>query len=94
MLGAAVISGALVGFFFALMRELPQIEGLGSFKPATITRIYSADKELLAELFTEKRQPVPLDVMPDYLKDAILATEDSKFYEHPGVDSPLMNKRS
>jgi len=82
----AVFAGALVGFFFALTHELPQIEGLEKFKPAAITRIYSADKELLAELFTERRQPVPLAEMPSHLKNAIIATEDAKFYDHPGVD--------
>ena len=84
--GAAMVSGASVGFFWALTHDLPQIQGLETFKPAAITRIYSADKELLAERFTEKREPVPLNVMPDDLKEAILATEDNLFYEHPGVD--------
>ena len=84
--GAAIISGASLGFFLALTHDLPQIQALESFKPAAITRIYSADKELLAERFTEKREPVSLNVMPDDLKHAILATEDSLFYEHPGVD--------
>jgi penicillin-binding protein 1A len=84
--GTAIISGASLGFFLALTHDLPQIQALESFKPAAITRIYSADKELLAERFTEKREPVSLNVMPDDLKQAILATEDSLFYEHPGVD--------
>ena len=86
MSGAAVISGALGGFFVALTRDLPQIRSLGSFAPAAITRIYSADKVLLAELFVQKRKPVPLRLIPDYLKQAIIATEDNRFYEHPGVD--------
>ena len=82
----AILLGSGLGFMLALTRELPQIESLEAFQPAAITRIYSADKELLSELFTEKRQPVPLDVMPWQLKKAILATEDAKFYDHPGVD--------
>lgn len=86
MSGAAVICGALGGFFVALTRDLPQIRSLGSFAPAAITRIYSADKVLLAELFVQKRKPVPLRLIPDYLKQAIIATEDNRFYEHPGVD--------
>ena len=82
----AILLGSGLGFMLALTREMPQIESLEAFQPAAITRIYSADKELLSELFTEKRQPVPLDIMPWHLKKAILATEDAKFYEHPGVD--------
>lgn len=86
MIAAAVISGAVGGFFLALTHDLPQIRALEVFKPAAITRIYSADKELLSELFIQRRQPVPLHMMPDYLKQALLATEDRKFYGHPGVD--------
>jgi len=85
-LSLAVLLGSALGFMLALTHELPQIEGLETFQPAAITRIYSADKELLAERFTEKRQPVPLHVMPRHLKEAILSTEDAKFYDHPGVD--------
>jgi penicillin-binding protein 1A len=68
------------------MHDLPQIQTLETFKPAAVTRIYSADKELLAELFTQKRVPVPLHLIPHHLKQAVIATEDRQFYEHTGVD--------
>ncbi|MDY6952954.1 MAG: PBP1A family penicillin-binding protein [Thermodesulfobacteriota bacterium] len=86
LVGAALVTGVCGGLVFALMHDLPQIQGLEGFRPAAITRIYSADKKLLAELFVEKRQPVPLAVVPEDLKAGILATEDAKFYTHPGVD--------
>jgi penicillin-binding protein 1A len=85
-LGLALGLGVSAGFFLALTRDLPQIQSLDTFKPDAITRVYSADEVLLAERFIEKRQPVPLSVMPTYLKKALIATEDVKFYEHPGVD--------
>ena len=85
-LAAAVICGAIGGFFLAITHDLPEIRTLETFKPAAITRIYSADKELLAELFTQKRVPVPLHMIPHYLKQAVIATEDRKFYEHTGID--------
>ena len=85
-LGAAVTGGVIGGFFLALTHDLPQIKALETFRPAAVTRIYSADKELLAELFTERRVPVRLSEIPDPLKQAIVATEDRKFYEHTGVD--------
>jgi len=57
------------------------------FRPdSAVTRIYSTDKVLLAELFIEKRDPVPLNTIPHYLKAALIATEDRKFYKHSGVD--------
>ncbi len=86
VLAGAVLSGAFVGLFVALTHDLPQIQALEGFKPAAVTRIYSTDNELLTELFTQKRTSVPLDVMPAYLKQAVLATEDRQFFEHPGVD--------
>jgi penicillin-binding protein 1A len=73
-------------FFFALTRDLPQIQSLETYKPPAITRIYAVNGKVLAERFSEKREPVPLSVMPRYLKDAIIATEDNHFFEHPGVD--------
>ena len=86
VLAAALISGSVGGFFWAITYDLPQIRTLETFKPAAVTRIYSADKELLAELFTQKRVPVPLDMIPDYLRQGVVATEDRQFYEHAGVD--------
>ena len=80
------LSGALAGAFVALTHDLPQIRSLESFRPDAVTRIYSADKVLIAELFLEKREPVPLKIIPHYLKAALIATEDRKFYTHSGVD--------
>lgn len=74
------------GVLLALLHDLPQIQALESFKPAAVTRIYSSDKELLAEFFIQKRVPVALHTIPDYLKKAVIATEDRQFYEHVGVD--------
>jgi penicillin-binding protein 1A len=78
--------GMLIGAFVGLTRDLPQIRSLESFSPPAVTRIYSADNVLLAELFVEKRDPVPLDSIPYHLRAGILATEDRNFFKHSGVD--------
>ena len=83
---AGAAAGVLAGAFFAFTRDLPEIRTLETFRPQAITRIYSADKQLLAELYLEKRDPVPLDSIPSYLKAALIATEDRKFYTHSGLD--------
>ena len=83
---SGIICGILSGFFLALTHDLPQISSLENFRPPAITRIYSSDMVLIAELFAEKRDPVPLKVIPEYLKKAIVATEDRNFYNHSGVD--------
>ena len=86
VLAGGVIFGMIAGLFLALTHDLPQIRSLETFRPSSVTRIYSADKVLLAELFVEKRDPVPIKVIPQYLKKALIATEDRKFYQHSGVD--------
>jgi penicillin-binding protein 1A len=81
-----IMFGSVTGFFIALTRDLPQIRTLESFKPSSITRIYSADEVLLAEFYLEKRDPVPIKIIPDYLKNALIVTEDRSFYQHSGID--------
>ena len=76
----------MVGFFIALTKDLPQIRDLESFRPSSITRIYSADGVLLTEFFLEKRDPVPIKIIPDFLKKALIVTEDRSFYRHSGID--------
>jgi penicillin-binding protein 1A len=81
-----VLFGALIGVFIGLNRDLPQIRALEDFTPSSVSRIYSAEKQLLAEFYLEKRDPVPIDAIPQDLIAALLATEDRKFYRHSGMD--------
>lgn len=48
--------------------------------------VYDSEGELIAELGSEKRETVSFDELPEILVDAIVATEDSKFFQHSGVD--------
>ncbi|OQY13237.1 MAG: hypothetical protein B6I31_01560 [Desulfobacteraceae bacterium 4572_19] len=86
VLFSGLFMGLLSGFFFAVTFDLPQITQLDSFKPAAITRIYSVEKKLIAELYKEKRDPIPLSKMPNFLIKGLIATEDRNFYKHCGVD--------
>lgn len=65
---------------------LPDVSKLRYFEPSETTRIYSADGKLIATLFKENRTWTPYDKMSPYLIKAILAVEDSRFYQHHGVD--------
>ncbi len=82
----ATVCGITMGAFLSLTHDLPQIRSLENYRPSAVTRIYSADKVLLTELFQEKRKPVPIEVIPKYLKSALVATEDRSFYKHSGID--------
>ena len=82
VLGAGMV-GALVWW---LSGDLPDIEQLKQFEPRLATRILDRNDALLTELYTERRQKVPLERIPQSTIDAILATEDARFWDHWGVD--------
>lgn len=77
-----------VGASFTYLYDFPELERLHNYKPNTITRIYARGGELLAELYQERRKPIPLRQIPTTLRQAFLAIEDSRFYDHPGVSYP------
>ena len=79
-------SGALIGAFLGLTHDLPQIRSLSDFKPSSVTRILADDGSLLAEMYIENRVPVSINDMPPELLDAIITTEDRKFFSHSGID--------
>jgi len=91
-LKAAVIVSILgaisvIVFIFYLAQNLPSLDQLENYDPDLITRIYSADGEILDELFFEKRIFVSLDQIPNNMKNAVIASEDRRFYNHWGIDS-------
>ncbi len=75
--------GFVVGYYG---QDLPEYEQLKEYKPDVMTRIYAADGDLLAEYATEKRVFVPIQKIPDVIKDAFLSAEDQNFYNHAGID--------
>lgn len=65
---------------------LPSLEALTDYRPKIPLRIYSADGALLSEFGEERRALVKISEVPEIMKQAILAAEDDRFYEHGGVD--------
>ena len=68
-----------------LTRDLPQITSLEGFQPSAVTRVFSADRILIAELYAQRRDPVELSRIPDNLKTALLTIEDRRFFKHSGI---------
>lgn len=69
-----------------LSSNLPSLEQLEAYSPRLITKVLGRNGEVLKELFTEKRIQVPLDSVSVHMKNAVLSTEDRKFYSHCGID--------
>ena len=86
---AAVALCAIVGALLVLRHYetgLPSVEELKHYRPPQVTRVLARDGTLLAELFIERRTVVPIDRVPQVMKQAVLAAEDARFYEHAGLD--------
>jgi len=81
-----IVCGSALGAFLTLSHDLPRIQELENFHPSSVTKLLSEEGELLGEFFVEKRVPVKLDEIPPYLRQAVVATEDRRFYEHAGLD--------
>ncbi len=92
----AIFSWVVTGVFFAALtvggifwiysRDLPSHETLAQYSPKTISRIYSAEGQLIDEFAEERRIFVPIDEVPDLIKQAFISAEDKNFYSHPGYD--------
>ncbi|WP_347108386.1 transglycosylase domain-containing protein [Paenarthrobacter sp. S56] len=82
---AAAVSGSAasgsIQFFDTLPAEL-QVD-----PPSQNTTILAKDGSPIASIYAENRTKVPLDQMSPYIKDAVVAIEDSRFYEHGGIDT-------
>ena len=66
--------------------NLPDVSELSDYRPKLPLRIFSAEGELLGEFGEERRNLTPIDEIPKVMKNAVLAIEDSRFYQHGGVD--------
>ncbi|WP_242217449.1 transglycosylase domain-containing protein [Bacillus cereus group sp. BfR-BA-01380] len=74
-----------VSTFFAMVKDAPKLDKAKLVNPLS-TKIYDKDKNFIYEYGAEKRTNVTYDQVPKVVENAFLATEDSRFYEHNGID--------
>jgi len=87
LLGLAAIGIALAMIILALAYpNLPSLEVLTDYRPKIPLRVYTADGFLIGEFGEERRSLVRIHEVPNVMKQAILAAEDDRFYQHGGVD--------
>src|SRR5437868_6782657 len=82
----AALLGTLSGVLFAYAGDLPQISALDHYTPSTITRVYAAQGQLIGEFATQRRVIVGYDDINPLLRQGIIATEDTEFDRHFGVN--------
>jgi len=79
-------AGIASGVLFAFAGDLPQITALDNYNPSTITRLYSAEGQLIGEFATQRRVVVAYDDINPLLRQGIIATEDADFERHIGIN--------
>jgi penicillin-binding protein 1A len=79
-------AGSIYGLYKYVEPQLPDVATLKDVRLQIPMQVYSADGELIAQYGEKRRIPVTLSQMPPQLVKAFIATEDSRFYEHHGVD--------
>ena len=83
---AVALAGIATGVLFAYAGDLPRITALDNYNPSTITRVYSAQGQLIGEFATQRRVVVGYDDINPLLREAIIATEDADFERHVGIN--------
>ena len=87
----AIAAGGLTGIIAAYQlnysRAANEVASLATYRPSVVTRIYADDGEtVIGEFALEKRIPLKYEELSPVMKNAILAIEDARFYDHVGID--------
>ena len=83
MLGGILGVGGMLWYY---AQDLPDLGQLQNYQPSLVTQVYSNDKQLIGQFFIERRILTPLSQIPEHLRRAVIAVEDVRFFEHPGLD--------
>ena len=84
--GFAALAAVFSAVYLYLDPQIPDAETYRHYQLETPLRIYADKGELLAEFGNRRLIPIELDEIPQYFKDALVYTEDKRFYEHGGID--------
>lgn len=82
--GAGVL--AVIVFLIVALQGLPSLAELQNYEPPVTSRVHAGDGALVAEFAREQRVFVPIEQIPDHVKNAFIAVEDARFFEHSGLD--------
>jgi penicillin-binding protein 1A len=86
--GALALAGAaFVGLvIWWASQDLPSLESLSQYQPSQVSRVYSDDRQVVGQFYVERRLKAQLADVPQVLTQAVIAVEDARFFEHPGLD--------
>ncbi|WP_407653758.1 penicillin-binding protein 1A [Archangium lipolyticum] len=84
--GATAAAVAVVGVYYHFSQGLPEIPKVDQYWPPIVTEVYTDDAVLAGEFYHQRRKVVPYERIPKRLVQAFIASEDSSFFDHHGVD--------
>jgi penicillin-binding protein 1A len=86
-LAAGGLTGIIAAYKLNYSRAANEVASLATYRPSVVTRVYADDGEtVIGEFALEKRIPLKYNEIPPLVKNAILAVEDARFYDHVGID--------
>src|ERR1700730_11645479 len=86
-LAAGGLTGIVAAYELNYSRAAGEVAALATYRPSVVTHVYADDgKTVIGEFALEKRIPLKYDEIPPVMKNAILAVEDARFYDHIGID--------
>jgi penicillin-binding protein 1A len=86
-LAAGGLTGIIAAYQLNYSRAANEVAALATYRPSVVTRVYADDGEtVIGEFALEKRIPLKYEEIPPVLKNAVLAVEDARFYDHIGID--------
>ena len=86
-LAAGGLTGIIAAYQLNYSQAASEVAALATYRPSVVTRIYADDgKTIIGEFALEKRIPLKYEEIPPNMKNAILAVEDARFYDHIGID--------
>lgn len=86
-LAAGGLTGMIAAYELNYSRAANEVAALATYRPSVVTRVYADDgTTVIGEFALEKRIPLKYDEIPPVMKNAILAVEDARFYDHVGID--------
>src|SRR6267378_780413 len=86
-LAAGGLTGIVAAYELNYSRAASEVAALATYRPSVVTHVYADDgKTVIGEFALEKRIPLKYDEIPLVMKNAILAVEDTRFYDHMGID--------
>lgn len=75
-----------MGVLWIGTQNLPSFELLQDYQPSLVSRVYADDGEVIGQFYIERRIYFPLSGIPQQLVNAVIAVEDARFFDHPGLD--------